>query len=671
MSCPTARIAVVAVLLFTSGAASLPGPATASVAPRSAVAVAVAVESAGGDEAPACGPYGRPHSKVSRPGPFAFGEQKVEELVSEFDASKLQVGYVRPAVPAGHRVPVIVLASPYFAANLNDVDLVACEPSLTMNFVPHGYAVAYVPVRGTGDNGTCMDLMGAAEGADLDQAITWLGTQQWSNGRVAMAGQSYDGSTAWQVAARANPYLKTIVPIAGISDLYHLMYRNGAPDWRGLGGIQAYYWVFGWALQNPANGRSAERTVTGALCPDVVEGISAGMQSGATGERDRSGYWAERNARPGVEANYRGSILAVTGLQDWNVDPAHAYPWINELEDDGIYVKHLIGQWSHTWPDQSALLEPATLRTDWADIQLNWYDYWLKGDKTADIGPRVEVQDSAGQWRSAGSWPPARARPTTFYLASGSALTDQPADQRSSVLVGPDPARNNPFRDFTGVGSAQNPLGDACPTCAVFQTRAFPTDFRFAGIPEVAANVVPSGPGGHVNAYLYASGDSGDELLGWGQGDVRFPDGGEHSEPAVPGRPLKVRFQLEPLDAVVPAQSTLKLVLSQGSYGDHLAPATSSPLTVNVGGQESSLTVPVHTVSRGQLFSPAPVPRPRSVTDGRTKPAAQASRASAGGGPPPGPLLPATGGGSPASDMLLVAVAVAAALRARRIRRSV
>ena len=43
--------------------------------------------------------------------------------------------------------------------------------------------------------------------------------------------------------------------------------------------------------------------------------------------------------------------MLVNGLQDWNVDPGHQYPFINRLEDRGVYVKHLLGQWDHNVPD--------------------------------------------------------------------------------------------------------------------------------------------------------------------------------------------------------------------------------------------------------------------------------------------------------------------------------
>ena len=76
--------------------------------------------------------------------------------------------------------------------DLRDVDVKTCSPYYNENFVTHGYTVAYVPTRGAGGTDSCADLMGPKERSDLDQAVTWLGSQEWSNGSVGMT-----GAAAW------------------------------------------------------------------------------------------------------------------------------------------------------------------------------------------------------------------------------------------------------------------------------------------------------------------------------------------------------------------------------------------------------------------------------------------------------------------------------------------
>ena len=49
----------------------------------------------------------------------------------------------------------------------------------------------------------------------------------WSNGNVAMSGQSYAGSTAFAVASTGVEGLKTIVPRAGIASWYDYYRSQG------------------------------------------------------------------------------------------------------------------------------------------------------------------------------------------------------------------------------------------------------------------------------------------------------------------------------------------------------------------------------------------------------------------------------------------------------------
>jgi hypothetical protein len=155
-------------------------------------------------------------------------------------------------------------------------------------------------VRGTGTAGGCMDLLGPSEVHDLDQAVTWLAEQPWSNGNVALIGTSYDGSTPWEMAATGNPAVKTIVPISGLPDVYDLMFHNGSAEVRGTVMHDGVYWNYGFdddfgklpqlpptepplplpPLPNTAlgsaNGREDYQNLQNLLCPEVYEGAALG-----------------------------------------------------------------------------------------------------------------------------------------------------------------------------------------------------------------------------------------------------------------------------------------------------------------------------------------------------------------------------------------------------------
>jgi predicted acyl esterase len=548
------------------------------------------------------------YSRVSRAPLYSTLPDEFHDLPSAVDGESIQIGIVRPAVPAGTEVPVIMLASPYFGPDLRHYPLTSCVPRLVKNFVPQGYAVAFVPVRGFSGAGGCPDLFGPLERSDLNQAVTWLGRRSWSNGSVGMVGLSYDGSTPWEVAATGNPHLKTIVPISGISDIFDLMFGEGVSDNRGLF-VHEGYRLQGLAFKNLAWGTSSEQTAGMADCPAVVAGTRASLHSHLTGERDPGGWFAARNYRPGVLAKYGGSVLLAQGLQDWNVDPNHQLPWIDELPER-IPVKKLLGQWGHSYPDgqptESAPKYPCH-RDDWADILLTWFDRYLYGDTSADTGPAVQVQDSTMQWRNAVAWPPADVAPMQLQLTAAKTLSEVTEPNAAQLLVGP-AVDSIVERQSSPYDWACEELQTLPPTAAVaadFRSAPYSSEFRFAGMPAIDLTVTATGPAGHITGYLFSEAADGTTTqLGWGQVDLRFPQGGEAASAVTPGVAVAIRLPIQPLDAVVHAGSRLRLILAQGNDSDHLPSVPSYPVQVQVGGGASTMTLPVTRPASTDFFVP-------------------------------------------------------------------
>lgn len=534
---------------------------------------------------------------VSRKGPYEPMAPEIVELESRVDGVSIQIGLVRPRVPAGKDVPVIVDASPYFHA-LGSMDWTRClsVARLVDNYVAHGYAVAAVPVRGTGDSGGCMNLMGPDERAELDQTITWLGTQGWSNGSVAMIGKSYDGSTPWMVAAQGNPHLKTIVPASGVPDLFTLLYGAGTPDWRGPLILNDIY--FAESIFFYAPGRNPEHTVEVAACPEYAVANAAAAYSSTTGLLDPSGYWEERRYTQRIERNYDGSVFLIQGLQDWNVNPGQQFPWIKGLEDKGVFVKYLLGQWGHSWPDE---VSRPHLRPDYADILLGWFDRWLK-DKSARLGPKAQVEDSSGRWRNSSDWPPENAPETTLALSADGTLSERPSNARGSEIVGPDPVHTQAgLYDDMPPGSLETTCIPG--SCALFETDRLDRPLRIAGLPRLDLRLVPSGPGGGLAVYLYAVSEEGADRLGWGQVNLAF-DGPGKPRPVTPGQQMRVQFEMQPLDAVAPAGSKLVLVVGQGSAWNRLPTIASFPVELLEGAKRSSLTIREPSPKPGDFFRP-------------------------------------------------------------------
>lgn len=548
------------------------------------------------------------YATVVTPGPHDILPLVKTYLASEIDGVDIGIGLWLPDVAEGVKVPVIVDAGPYYGNNGPPMESESGHLGrLIDNYVPHGYAVAAVSVRGTGESGGCMDLMGPVERADLSQAVTWLGTQGWSNGNVGMVGKSYDGSTPWMVASTGNPHLKTIVPVSGVPDVYELMFRNGTSEIRGPGVLNALYYSF--AVRERANPpgspddavRLARHAAEGVACPDHAVGMEASVYSGATGGRDPTGYWAERNMKSLVEENYEGSILLVQGLQDWNVDPALSIPWADDLNRSGLFVHHYLGQWGHSYPDQQG---GDNMRWDWAEHLKRWFDYWLKEETSIDLGPAVQVLSQEGRWRVDHSFPPRDAEWRTLHLAGGEELAGEAGEPGSITLI-PQAVGSWPVAPpVRGPGYA-----------ADFATGPMANDTHISGLPRVHVTVTPEGPVGHLAAWIYDVAPDGEaEPIGWTMLNLRFAAGGYEAQTVTPGEPLVARMEIQPLDAVIEKDHSLLLRVWQ--YRDEipgnevqgrLAPAT-APVELQFGGDHHSvLELPV--VDRGPewFFNP---PRP-------------------------------------------------------------
>jgi len=584
---------------------------------RGAKVAAALIALALGTAAPAaaqvttCGSQG--DSAVSKKGPYEILPQEVVEVPSSVDGRAIQIGIVRPKLPAGKTAPVLVHASAYHQADLAKADIRACARFLVENFVPHGYAVALVPMRGTGNTAGCPNLFGKIERADLDDALTYLGTRDWSAGRIAMYGLSYDGSTPWVAAATGNPYLKTILPASGVNDLYDLAFAKGTLDWRFWFFVSGYYHYYGPVFNNPVvSGRDPARTADAVTsCPDVIDGEAASVQSAATGTMDSFGYWAQRRLRPLVERNYRGSVLLIQGLQDWNVRPAHTIPWTVSLRRKGLHVDELLGQWPHAHPDDGSAGTHA--RWDFADIALAWFDRWLKEDRSADTGAIVEVEDSAGRWRRETRWP--RPNRDRLYLTAQQTLAGAPGKGSATGVLAQD-SRSRHYLVGTGFpldttgedDPTPRQVDDVCLTCVAF-SMPVKSELRISGLPEVLVDVIPTAPAGHVAAALYRRAADGLHRLGWGITDLRFPRGenrpGETPQEVTPGVARRLRIELEPLEAVVPRGETLVLILGQGN-GMQLGGRPAGPVQLAYGGARSVMRLRLVDPDPGQFFVPPP-----------------------------------------------------------------
>jgi len=480
--------------------------------------------------------------------------------------------YDSPDVIEECKVPVIAEIGPYY----NDGDVDALTPAnrlgrfLIENYVPHGYAVAQVSVFGTGNSNHCMDLMGTDEQRGIDAAVTWLGSQDWSNGKVGIIGKSYDGSTPWQAATFGNEYLATIVPMSGLIGVHELMWRNGSMEARGMimhNGVYGSFGVDGDAddVQNACEG----------YFEGYVNGPAAYLSGGMVDFAGNT-YWTERSFLDRVLSNYNGSVYIIQGMQDWNVDPHMAFPIHQQIADAGIEIKTLAGQWAHDYPDRveghssqgagrGQEAYPYTLRWDWADEMLYWFDWYLKGEGRAPtLG--VEMQDNRGGWRFETTWP----SEDTNYV------------QTEVYTLEPNGAL---------MGATRAPI--------TFSYGPFENDTYIAGMPTLHLSATPhTTNNGHVFVEMT---DEAGIHLGHAVMDLRFHAGGRDGVATIPiGSTVLAKMEFMPMDVFLSAGESINFIITNTGEDYVPSPAAAGDFSINWG--ESILTLPLVERTCDDLF---------------------------------------------------------------------
>jgi X-Pro dipeptidyl-peptidase len=525
---------------------------------RALVLAAVALTVLSGCVTPAVTPAS---TQVALSQPASVATLKEHTPLKMRDGVTLDNWVFRPDVKTP--VPVIIESRPYFG-NLDPPASTGGQKFsqwLVSYFVPRGYAVVLHSIRGTGESEGCYDQGGVVEQQDEAATVEDFAAMNWSNGKVALIGKSYGGTTPWEAAIQKPPHLATIVPIEGITRWYDYLWDEGASYFNGPDFNLDYTATISLDLP-PGTAPPAIQNYPGKVCPRGVDLQLAGVQTVATG--DETAWWQERNFRAHLDAINEAnvSVYLVHGLQDWNVKPSQIVDVYNALT---VPKRFVLGQQDHQYP----------LRTDWGADLLRWFDHFLKG---ADNGilqtPPVMVSDADGKWRDEDSWPPLRATPALYELgADGKLVADGAASGTVSWIS------DNQFPND----------GTPGPDRAVWSTEALASPLRISGSPVLTLNASFLSPTDQIAATLFLENASGWHALSWAAADARHHDGADDPETIVPGQSYNFSLRFEPMEQLVPAGAKLGLVLAATS---EMVPEAAPGGTSLAAGPTATLRLP-------------------------------------------------------------------------------
>jgi uncharacterized protein len=344
-------------------------------------------------------------------------------------------------------------------------------------FVEHGYVVIMQDTRGrfASDGDSYVPL--GPEANDGYDAVEWAAQLPYADGRVGTMGQSYLGATQYLLAPTRPPHLRAAFPASAAADFHQAWVYH-------TGGAFELGWQVPYAMLM-ARDTIARKGLTASLLPEIERVLAPAVTPWApplTQEAYRRlplTAWAELLA---PVAGYLGDYLRrpEDGPAWWplnlerrhgeiDVPMYHVTSWYDIFLHGGLAnfsglrrharteaarraQKLLIGPWAHLFPYTSPTstgtgeidFGPEAL-IDLHEIQLRWFDHWLKGVDTGILDePPVKIfVMGVNRWRDEQEWPLARTRYTPYYLHGGGRANSASGD---GLLSPATPGEESPDR---------------------------------------------------------------------------------------------------------------------------------------------------------------------------------------------------------------------------------
>lgn len=483
---------------------------------------------------------------ASRPAEFGIPVPASRYLTMR-DGCRIAIDVHLPEAKAGAtrpgKLPTILILTPYYRRfKLKPGG--AAEPSPNAGkyrdaFVPRGYAVVVVDVRGTGASfGSRDSFRSPREREDSREIAEWIVAQPWSDGRIGSTGISYLGAAADFLAGTGHPAVKAIAPLFSVWDTYADNYYPGGILLTGLTKVYDELMI---ALDHDRRDllRNFAYFADPALDgPQPVDGDADGelvrhAVAEHRGNFRQTDFMAEFRYRddalpydPGFTSasfspySVRDGIrpdVAVYSVSGWLDGAGYANGAISRFLTLSGNPRHLLlGPWDHgARIDVSPWRRSVEPTFPWLGELVRFFDHYLMGRPTGlERETAVHYYSlHAERWRAAESWPAAEGA-WRLQLGGGGRLRDaSPVTPGRREAPNPEPTPHD-------AGSFRVPASGEPRTDDVAEIRV---DFSF-------------GTGQGTRYERIAALDAREYYADWGERAGRLP--GWTSEPFAAGTEL-------------------------------------------------------------------------------------------------------------------------------------
>ena len=506
--------------------------------------------------------------------------------------AQINVEVMRPAGAA--RAPIVLTYSPSNTLSEETTPNLAND-SLGQRYVPRGYARAVADVLGTRNSSGCWDYGGAKEQQSGVDLVNFLARQKWSNGKVAMIGGSYDGTTANMVAARGDevPGLAAIVPESAINHWYGYAYSDGVryfgnsdvPTDEGIDTPLAFDYGLARTPPTHPDDPSFATTLASRLNPcDSADHT----QHGYDDTPDYDAFWKQRDYRKDA-ARFRAAVLVVHGWQDYNVKQEEGVRLFESLPVDnprtarreGVPFKRMyLFQGTHEAPTGK----------QFQPLLDAFFAHMLLGVRNGvERGPAVITQGRTASgdlgFRSEPSWPVPQTASRTLYLArtadGGTLRTSPGSAQRASYTdmstAMEEQAENDPASESQWLFYASPPLARAT---------------RMVGSARLAASLAIDRDTGQLDPVLVdVAPDGTTKTVSRGFMNLQYRNGVAHAQPVPAGRALPVTVTFKPQDQTFQAGHRIGVLVMSSNTVWAIPSTPGTGVTVLHGGRSPSRLV--------------------------------------------------------------------------------